>query len=156
MKTPLETSPYSLFQEEFRVEPWKLLTCCVLVNCATAKVARPVWEKIFRRWPTPWKLLETDDGRWDVRTKELESVVRPLGFQRKRAERIWRMTEDFVDEQTYDGSFLHPDKVSQFYGVGKYAEDSYRMFVNPGEIPDYLVEDGKLSLYVEWARSRHG
>lgn len=143
MKTPLETSPYALMQEEFRNEPWKLLVGCILLNQVSAKVARPIWQEFFKKYPTPEALHAAPSAS---ALADMTVLFRPLGFQNRRSVRVLCMTGDFLK---WDG-----DDPLSLYGVGKYAADSYNMFVK-----GYLVEDAKdkeLRNYLDWAKGRDG
>lgn len=152
MKTPTEISPYSLIQEHLRHDPWRLLVVVIMLNQASAKQARPVWEKFFERWPTPHSLCVPDPDEPTILIfDELRKILRPIGFQNRRAERIWRMTFGYI-------CCPDPAKISDptdLYGIGKYGSDSYKMFVYPGEIVED-VEDKELRNYVRWAKDREG
>ena len=139
MKTPLETSPYKLIQEELRHNPWRLLVAVICLNQTSAKQARPVLDNFFKIWPDPESAaLAIPDLVTDV--------IRPLGLQRKRARNIISMSQEFLR-----GEFRDPDELP---GIGKYGADSYRLFIENVLILD--VEDKELRNYVEWAQRRHG
>lgn len=147
MKIPSETSPYRLMQEEFRNDPWKLLVACICLNMCSAKVARPLWEKVFEIWPSwPWLLATSRESAMAL----LVEILRPLGFQNRRAERIVRMTEDL----SYQYHELKRDRMQieplELYGCGKYAADSYNMFVKGILVED--VKDKELRNYVSWVK----
>jgi endonuclease III len=149
--TPVETSPYRLMQEEFRNEPWKLLVGCICLNQASAKVARPVWTKLFEKWPTAEALAVTP---YESAVMGLTDLLRPLGFQNRRAARIWRMSEEYLEELWRVKDDVRQIRVEDLYGIGKYAADSYNMFVK-----GYLVEDAQdkeLRNYLNWARGLDG
>jgi methyl-CpG-binding domain protein 4 len=135
---PTEISPYALMQEEFRNEPWKLLVGCILLNQVSAKVAKPIWQKFFEMYPTAQSL---HDAPTSTALADMTVLFRPLGFQNRRATRVLCMTGDFLK---WDGN----DPLS-LYGVGKYAADSYNMFIKGEIVPD--VKDKELRNYVEWA-----
>lgn len=145
MQTPVETSPYGLIQEKFRNEPWKLLVCCTLLNLTSRRQAEPVWDELFRRWPTPESLWVGDERCTGEILDELGTLLRPLGLQNRRSLSIWRMTFDYLT--------VRPDvdgrRVDELRGVGKYARDSFDMFINGTIVED--VEDKELRRYVEWA-----
>ena len=145
MWTPLETSPYAIMQEKFRDDPWKLLVCCVMLNLTSRRQSEPVWDTLFERWPTAESLWSDDRTSQEI-IDDLTELLRPLGLQNRRALSIWRMTFDYL--------VLHPDvyldRIDQLHGVGKYARDSFNMFVG-GEIVDD-VEDKELRRYVEWTK----
>mgnify|MGYP001972156401 CR=1 FL=1 len=61
-----------------------------------------------------------------------------LGMHNVRAQRIWRMSEDYLRWDGEDATKLH--------GIGKYGSDSYRIFYKH-EIPDN-VQDKELKRYI--------
>lgn len=135
-------------QEEFRDEPWKLLVACICLNQCSAKVARPVWENIFKAYPTmDHLLLDVEMAEQDLGWR-----LRPLGFQNVRAKRIVRMTRDLADELARVSRHVRHVRVEQLYGCGKYASDSYEIFVK-GNTPLSVdeVDDKELKNYVRWA-----
>lgn len=127
-------------QEEFRDEPWKLLVGCILLNQVSAKVAKPIWQEFFKKYPTPQSLLGAPTSQ---ALADMTVLFRPLGFQNRRSVRVLCMTGDFLK---WDGA----DPLS-LYGVGKYAADSYNMFVKGRIVDD--VKDKELRNYVEWSKS---
>lgn len=148
IKTPRETSPYSLIQEKLRDKPWQLLVACIMLNQTSATQARPIWDEFFKKWPDPRSFLDFFED-WDNTRQELVSLIRPLGFQNRRADRIFRMSQEYSDNL----SILEedPSNVKLLYGVGKYASDSYKIFVGGFLVLD--VEDKELQNYVRWALS---
>lgn len=146
IRTPREISPYALMQEEFRDDPWKLLVGCIMLNQTSAKQARPVWERFFVTWPSPQSLLSRDDI--DSLIRDITDVIRPLGFQNRRARSIWHMTVDYVTMRPD----LNPSLINDVYGIGKYAADSFKIFVEGKIVID--VQDKELKNYVKWALER--
>jgi endonuclease III len=120
-----------------------------MLNQTSAVQARPVWEKFFDRWESPESvLLELEKDPERLR-EEMVSMLRPLGFQNRRTDRIVRMTRDFEDIGPGIASPI--SRIDELYGVGKYAADSYKMFFGGMIITD--VEDKELKNYVAWATS---
>lgn len=149
MLTPTETSPLNLMQERYRGEPWALLVGCILFNMVRGSTARPILEKFLERWPDPEVLFgENEHALWTI--PEMAKLFEPLGFQNRRADRIWKMTFDFLVVRPD----LHPEKVKDLHGVGKYAADSFKMFYEGYIVEDVL--DKELKSYVQWARGRIG
>lgn len=144
-ETPRERSPYGLIQEDLRDEPWRLLVAVMMLNQTSAKQARPVWERFFETFPAPEQLYQVSPDR---SLPMLESMLRSLGFQKRRSERIWLMTEQFLFD--WDGK----DPL-ELYGIGKYGADSYNIFVE-GRLPvsEADVDDKELKHYVRWANHR--
>lgn len=143
--TPRETSPHDLMQERYRDDPWALLVGCILFNMVHGKKARPILEEFLRTWPSP-ESLWLSDGHIDGILDEMRRMFRPLGLHGRRADRIWKMTFDFL--------VLRPDvnmnvDVSDLHGVGEYGADSFNMFCR-----GYLVLDARdkeLRKYLDWA-----
>lgn len=140
--TPRETSPYSLIQEHLRDDPWRLLVAVIMLNQTSARQARPVWEKFFERFPCPEELYSIPPDR---ALPELEDLLHPIGFYRRRAERLWIMTEQYLFD--WDGK----DPLD-LHGIGKYGADSFNMFCRGYLVLD--VQDKELRNYVRWATER--
>ena len=49
-------------------------------------------------------------------------AIRPLGFYNVRTNRIIRFSHDYINKKF--------NRASELYGIGKYAEDSYEIFIN--------------------------
>jgi len=135
----VEFSPLKLIQEELRDEPWKLLVGCMLLNQTSYKQVRPILDTFFSRYSTPERLRDAD-------IDALIALIRPLGFYNKRAHALVRFAAEFAAGDWQDVRDLH--------GIGKYASDSYRMFV----LGDLSVEpsDKKLISYKRWHEETHG
>jgi len=68
----------------------------------------------------------------------LEEFLAPLGMQKVRAKRIYKMS---IQIEHWDGN-----DATQLYGIGKYGSDSYRIFYK-NEIPND-VKDKELKRYI--------
>lgn len=132
-----EVSPYNLFQERYRSDPWKLLCCTICLNLCTGKVFETVHVDLFSLWDTPYEMAVAD-------AIDLETLLSPLGLQRRRARNLIRMSTAFAF--LWDGR-----DPMDLPGIGKYGSDSYRIFVR-GEL-GIPVEDKELRKYLEWKRS---
>lgn len=135
MNTPKQRSPYGLIQEDLRNQPWKLLIACMMLNLTNIKQVKQVIYNFFERWPTPDSISESD-------AKDIAGLIKPLGLYNRRTKSIIKFSKAFKDEWK---------SVYDLPGVGKYAADSYRIFIE-GKI-DVEPSDSKLKAYVEWARS---
>jgi hypothetical protein len=62
-----------------------------------------------------------------------------LGLKHVRANRIWRMSQDYLN---WDG-----EDAMQLYGIGKYGSDSYEIFYK-NRIPEN-VQDKELKRYIK-------
>lgn len=106
-----------LFQESLYKEPFWMLVACSLVNQTTWKSAEPVFHKIRARWPTVEELGAADQN-------QLYSLVAKLGLGKIRAQRLPTMATSY--------QFNPPktaEEVMQLPGCGKYAADSWAIFV---------------------------
>ena len=114
--------PGGLLQEEFADDPWKMIVGCVLLNQTSRRQVDRVIDELFDTWPTPRAMSDADQGK-------LEDLIRPLGFQRKRAQTLielsqrWDALENEIGPRDWD-----PETISDLPGVGPYALDSYRIF----------------------------
>lgn len=96
---------------------WRLLCGCVLLNVTTRVQADRVWPILFRRWPEPQRMAR-------ARATSVERVLHPLGCSCRRAETLRRMSREFLDAlpRTRDDAL-------GLYGLGRYAADSWSIFV---------------------------
>lgn len=137
LSTPRERSPYGLIQEEYRNDAFKLLVCCMCLNLTNIKQVRSVIYALFKRYPDAQTMAKADKA-------ELIEMIRSLGFYNRRADGLIKMARAFISDW---------HNVEELPGVGKYASDSYRIFVE-GKL-DVVPTDRKLINYKEWALS-HG
>jgi methyl-CpG-binding domain protein 4 len=135
MDTPKQSSPYGLIQEEFRTYPWKLLIACIMLNLTNIKQVRPIIFKFFDSFPTAESAAVADHH-------EIAKIIKALGLYNRRSRTIIKLSKAFISPWI---------DVKDLPGVGKYAADSYRIFID-GKI-DIEPTDLKLKKYVEWARS---
>ena len=104
----------AIIQEEFQHDPWKMLIGCIMLNQTSNRNVRQVIYTFFDKWPTPQSVLDAD-------TDEIREHIRPLGFYNRRTNTIRRFSEDYMNK-----SFTY---ASELYGIGKYADDSYEIFI---------------------------
>ncbi|KAL5257495.1 hypothetical protein ACHWQZ_G012440 [Mnemiopsis leidyi] len=128
-------SPYSLIQETTYQDPWRLLVATVLLNKASGKVAIPVFSSLMTRYPSPESLLQDSSSLFT-----LSQLLLPLGLQNKRAATIIAMSQKYVK---MDWEFPR-----ELPGVGKYGDDSYRIFCCG--LTNVTPCDKKLNLYTDW------
>lgn len=134
---PTDLSPYRLFQERYRRDPWAILVCTVCLNQTTGRQFENVHETLFSLWPSAHHMALAD-------ISELESVVHSLGLFRKRARALVRLSTAFAF--LWDGN-----DPTDLPNIGRYGADSYAMFVRN----DLTVEplDKELRNYKRWAMS---
>jgi methyl-CpG-binding domain protein 4 len=108
-----------------------MVVACVLLNRTTRRQVDGVIGGLFERWPGPEEMADADPGL-------LALTLRPLGLHNRRAETLRRLSSDWL------GGF---DEVTELYGVGKYAADSWAIF----QEGDLSVEptDKALSAYLK-------
>ena len=117
---------------------WQHMIGVIMLNQTGRKQVKTILPEFLKRWPTPERLL-------DARIEEIESVIKPLGMWRRRADTIRRMTFDFL---TWDG-----ENARKLYGIGRYGDESYRIFFkgerfepDDKELRSYLGLSAKVSL----------
>ena len=111
---------------------WQHMVGVICLNLTSRVQVKQVLPDFFERWPTPSSLLYAT-------RRQIENVIAPLGMQKVRSERIYRMSEQFKD---WDG-----EDATELYGIGKYGSDSYRLFYK-NEIPEN-VGDHELKRYIK-------
>eukprot|EP01137_Pigoraptor_chileana_P035308 Opistho-2@29117 len=132
--------PRPLLQHYLWKSPWHLLIACMFLNRTTGHQVRGLIVEFFRRYATPEATIAAD-------TDALIDLLRPLGLYRRRAHSIRRMSEDFIAS-----NWTLP---SQLYGIGKYAEDAYRIFCL-GEWAQVEPNDHALNYFHEWLVATEG
>ena len=111
---------------------WQHMVGVICLNQTNRKQVKAVLPKLFKKWATHTELLSS------ATISKLEQMLQPLGMQKVKAERIYRMSEQFDDWDGVDATEL--------YGIGKYGSDSYRLFYK-NEIPTN-VGDHELQRYI--------
>lgn len=106
----------------------------MMLNQTNARQVKPILDDFFFRWPWP-------DSAALAEPDEMATMIRSLGLQNRRARSIIRMSREFCAGVP----------VEELHGIGKYALDSYRIFVK-GELPGVDdVDDKELKNYLRWA-----
>ena len=105
----------AIIQQEFQHNPWQMLVGCIMLNQTHNRQVRRVIYNFFESYPTPESI--TEDSIPDI-----VEHLRPLGFYNRRANTIFRFSQEYINKE-----FNH---VSELYGIGKYASDSYEIFIN--------------------------
>tara|TARA_A100001035_G_scaffold273402_1_gene263907 strand:+ start:903 stop:1295 length:393 start_codon:yes stop_codon:yes gene_type:complete len=111
---------------------WQHMVGVICLNQTGRKQVKAVLPEFFSRWPTHKALLYATK-------KQIEEVIAPLGMRRVRAERLYRMSEQFED---WDG-----EDATDLYGIGKYGSDSYELFYKK-KVPEN-VGDHELQRYIK-------
>ena len=123
-------SPFDLLQERYWPDDWKILIVCLLLNQTSRKQVEPKIESFFEKWPDPESASSADED-------EMRDLVRPLGMFNRRVKSIKKMSQQFIS------GF---DNAIELYGCGKYADDTYRIFMK-GEWRDVEPNDHALNDY---------
>ena len=123
-----------LFQQRLSRRPFWMLLACQLVNQTTWLQAGPAHRELMR-WHTIRSLAAE-------RPDTLHDLLRPLGLWRRRAIILPRMADAWLRRRprTYDDVLALP-------GCGKYAADSWAIFVEGRT--DVEPSDGKLNWYMD-------
>lgn len=129
-------SPYDLLQEIYNEDPWKILICCIMLNCTSRKQVDQIRKKFFKRWPSAEFLVKY------AKEDDLSEMLAPLGFRNKRAKTIIRFSKEFIQ-----GDWEEP---IELYGIGKYGQDSWEIFKKNNL--DVEPNDGVLNIYLDWRK----
>ena len=127
-----------LFQEDLWDRPFHMMIACCLVNRTRWKVAEPVFREVVSRWPTPSDLAGAP-GR------VLKQVLRPIGLGPSRT----RSLRDIATAWIKDPPSTSED-VTRIPGLGRYAADSWAIFVDGRS--DVTPSDSRLKTYLMMCR----
>jgi len=133
-------SPYHLIQESLYHDPWKLLIATIFLNRTAGKCAIPLLMEFLERWPSPRDLLEK------AKKEEIAKLMRPIGIHLTRANTIIKFTREFLEKD-----WKQP---IELFGIGKYGNDSYRIFVK-GDWTKVKPKDHMLNKYHEWLKQKY-
>lgn len=128
-----------LFQERLRETPFWMLVACSLVNLTTWRQARPALDWLMANYPTPEALSL-------ARAEDLHEVLQPLGLWRRRAVTLTKLAARWLE---VDPTSV---KIENLPGCGKYAADSWAIFIEGRT--DVDPTDGKLSWYLQQLRKQ--
>jgi methyl-CpG-binding domain protein 4 len=127
-----------LIQEDYYPDEFKVLVCCLLLNRTRGQQVRGVVDQLFAKYPCSYDMARADKD-------DLVKLLRPLGFQKQRAERLIK----FAD--AYQGMWWQD--VRDLPGVGEYAFDCWRIFFLE-ELTDVPPKDHALVDY--WNEAKGG
>ena len=111
---------------------WQHMVGVICLNQTGRKKVKKVLPEFFEEFPTAIDLLQSDKDT-------IAEMLKDLGMKNVRANRIWRMSEEYLG---WDG-----EDATELFGIGKYGSDSYRIFYK-NEIPDD-VRDKELKRYIK-------
>ncbi len=110
---------------------WQHMVGVICLNQTGRKKVKKVLPEFFKKFPTPEQIFESDKDT-------IAEMLKELGMKNVRANRIWRMTEDYLKWDGIDATKL--------FGIGKYGSDSYEIFYNR-RVPEN-VQDKELKKYI--------
>ena len=111
---------------------WQHMVGVICLNQTGRKKVKKVLPKFFEEFPTAIDLLQSDKDT-------IADMLEELGMKHVRANRIWRMSEEYLG---WDGK-----DATELFGIGKYGSDSYEIFYK-NKIPDN-IQDKELKRYVK-------
>jgi|TARA_B100001094_G_scaffold141263_1_gene136879 methyl-CpG-binding domain protein 4 len=114
---------------------WQHMVGVICLNQVNRLQTKPVLTRLFNKYPTAHSLLRS------CTIPMLEELLEPLGMQRVRAKRIYKMS---IQIENWDGV-----DATDLYGIGKYGSDSYNIFylnniptgVQDKELKRYIAEE---------------
>ena len=86
----------------------------MLLNLTNRKQVDRIRDELFKRYPTPKVMMNANQS-------ELADLLQPLGLYNRRAKSLIKMSGGYVK------GFKD---VSELYGIGQYAKDSWEIFQN--------------------------
>ena len=111
---------------------WQHMVGVICLNKTRRKKVKKMLPAFFEEFPTAIHLLQSDKDK-------IAEMLKDLGMKHVRANRLWRMSQDYLG---WDG-----EDATKLFGIGKYGSDSYRIFYKD-EIPDN-IQDSELKRYVK-------
>lgn len=131
-------SPFSLVQEFYAPDPYKVLIATVFLSRTQGHVALPRLPDFLSSFPTPASALSSD-------LATISSHFLGLGLHNQRAKRVLEIARR-CDRMDFDSA-------SEIDGVGQYGDDSFRIFCKGlWREKDVRPKDGKLKMYIKWRR----
>ena len=111
---------------------WQHMVAVICLNQTGRKKVKKILPEFFDKFPNAWKLLLSDKDT-------IAEMLKDLGMKNVRANRLFRMSKDFL---SWDG-----EDATELFGIGKYGNDSYQIFYR-NKIPDN-IQDKELKRYVK-------
>ena len=111
---------------------WQHMVGVICLNQTGRKKVKKILPKFFEKFPNAFRLLQSDK-------ETIAEMLEELGMKHVRANRIWRMSEDYLK---WDGN-----DATKLFGIGKYGSDSYEIFYK-NRIPEN-VQDKELKRYIK-------
>ena len=111
---------------------WQHMVGVICLNKTRREKVKKMLPAFFDEFPTAIHLLQSDKDK-------IAEMLKDLGMKHVRANRLWRMSQDYLG---WDG-----EDATELFGIGKYGSDSYRIFYKD-EIPNN-IQDSELKRYVK-------
>ena len=111
--------------------PWQHMVGVICLNLTHRKQVKSVLPKLFKKYPNPISFIRGS-------SKTQAKMLAPLGMVNVRLHRLKQMSIDMLTWDYKDAKKL--------YGIGKYGDDSYRIFYK-NETPKN-VQDKELKRYI--------
>ena len=109
---------------------WAMLIACVLLNRARGVQVRPILRSVLNTWSTPRELAGADPTM-------ISAMIRPLGLAASRAAVAGTVSRALPETI---------QQAAQIRGIGMYALDSWRIFVDGDR--NIRPRDNKLCAYL--------
>mgnify|MGYP003144738035 FL=1 len=119
-----------MVQEQVR-SVWQHMVGVICLNQTGRKKVKKILPEFFKKFPDEFELLKSNKDT-------IAEMLKDLGMKNVRANRIWRMTEDYLE---WDGR-----DATELFGIGKYGSDSYEIFYK-NKKPEN-VQDKELRRYL--------
>jgi len=132
-------------------EEWRIIVACILLNQTHGRQVRPMISQLLARAPGPREFcrwMQQIDG-----PKELQTLLKPLGFNQRRQRTLTAMSDSFLMLNCPPAEATNAQWAESLPGVGPYARDSLDIF-RYGHLRTTCT-DTWLNDYVKW-RIEHG
>lgn len=127
-----EMSPLRLLQEIYHPNEWKILVCCMMLNQTTGTQVHQVIKDLFAKYPNPKSLA-------NAKKKDLVKIIKSCGLYNRRADLLIRFSQEYM--------WKNWSEPMELTGIGRYAQDSYDIFVRKLSVKP---SDKELKKYVKW------
>ena len=125
----LDDPPLQAVLWRHRQDPWRPMVACMLLNMTSRRQVDEVWPELFDRWPTARDMADGDPLRQ-------ADVLDPLGLHfrvvhLRQMSRLWaaRFPQGFRSSIVSMLPAWADQDITWYPGLGRYAQDSYRLFV---------------------------
>jgi endonuclease III len=119
-----------LIQEDFWGQKWEMVVICILLNQTSNKQVRKILDDLFKKIKNPSHCSR-------INPEDIEGIIKPTGLSKIKSRRIVLMSQKWVS------GFSHPLELP---GVGKYALESWEIFINRNY--DIVPTDKKLKKFL--------